>query len=72
MASSSAFQLYEMDKIIRSQGAERVSEDASQRLSQLLADQAEEILFKAKILARHAGRKDIKKEDVLLAAQKVI
>ncbi len=69
---ATAFQLYDMDKIIRSQGAERVGEDASQRLAQLLTDQAEEILFKAKILARHAGRKDIKKEDVLLAARNII
>ncbi len=62
------FTLYDMDRIIRSAGAERVGEDASRKLSEVLEDSAEKILFKAKQLARHAGRKNIKKEDIVLAS----
>ncbi len=66
------FHPLDMDKFLRDQGAERVSEDASRRLSRELEDAGEEILFKARLLANHAGRKSIKKEDIYLAAKKVI
>ena len=63
------FSLYEMDAIFRSAGAERVSEEASKKLAELLQDDAKQILFKASIYAKHAGRKHVTKKDVLLAAK---
>lgn len=63
------FHPLDMDRLIREQGAERVGEDASRKLNEILADSARELLFQARILARHAGRKELNKEDVLLAAQ---
>ncbi len=63
------FALYDMDRIIRSAGAERVGEDASRKLGEVLEDSANEILLRAKRLAVHAGRKSIRREDILLARQ---
>ena len=57
-----------MDSIIRRSGAERVGEDASIKLSEYLEDSGKEILFKAKQLSYHAGRKHITREDIVLAA----
>ncbi len=62
------FSLFEMDKILRVAGAERIDERASKKLRELLEDSAEEIAFNAKILARHAGRSHVDKEDIRLAA----
>ena len=61
------FTLYDMDKIIRHAGAERVGEDASRKLSEVLEDSAKEILLRAKQLAIHAGRRNIRREDILQA-----
>ena len=69
---SKVFHPLDMDKVLREQGAERVSEDASRRLSRELEDVGEEILFKARVLANYAGRKSIKKSDIYLAAKKII
>jgi len=63
------FPLYDMDRIIRGAGAERVGEDASRKLSEVLEDSAAEILLNAKKLAIHAGRRNIRKEDILLASR---
>ncbi|HEV8290224.1 MAG TPA: histone [Candidatus Norongarragalinales archaeon] len=63
------FPLFDMDKVIRSAGADRVGEDASRKLSSLLADQAREVLWRARIYSRHAGRKTITRDDILLAAR---
>ncbi|NUN11081.1 histone [Candidatus Micrarchaeota archaeon] len=56
-----------MDDLIRSAGAERVDERASKKLSDLLEDKGSAILERARILADHAGRTKITKEDVYLA-----
>jgi len=71
MVTRGFFNLWDMDRIIRSQGAERVGEDASKKLNEILEDSANELLFQARILARHAGRKQLNKDDVLLAAQRL-
>ncbi|HII38546.1 TPA: histone [Candidatus Micrarchaeota archaeon] len=57
-----------MDRFLRNAGAERVGEDASIKLCQLLEDSAEEVIAKAKVLARHAGRNNVIREDIVLAA----
>jgi len=54
-------------RIVKNAGAERVSEEASQELVRLLEDYGEKIAKKAVALAKHAGRKTVKVEDVLEA-----
>ncbi len=56
-------------RIVRNAGAERVSEEASQELVRLLEEYGEKIAKKAVSLAKHAGRKTVKKEDILEAAE---
>jgi len=66
--ASKIFSLYDADKLLRQAGAERVDEKASKKLCELLEDSGKEIMLKARVYARHAGRKQITREDVLLAA----
>lgn len=61
--------LFDMDEMLRQAGAERVGEDASRKLRDILEDSGKDIMFKAKILSRHAGRSVITREDILLAAK---
>ena len=56
-------------RLVRNAGAERVSEDASQELVRLLEEYGEQIARKAVSLAKHAGRKTVKAEDVLQAVE---
>ncbi|OIO27583.1 histone [Candidatus Micrarchaeota archaeon CG_4_10_14_0_2_um_filter_60_11] len=56
-----------MDALIRNAGADRVGEDASVKLSQVLEESGRKIAEKAMVCARHAGRSQIQKEDILLA-----
>ncbi len=66
--TSKVFSLYDADKLLRQAGAERVDEKASKKLCELLEDSGKEIMLKARVYARHAGRKEITKNDVFLAA----
>jgi histone H3/H4 len=52
---------------MRNAGAERVSEDASQALVEVLEEYGEKVAAKSVALAKHAGRKTVKAEDVLEA-----
>ena len=59
-----------VDKLIRKAGAERVSEDASKELAKILEQEGIELAREAVSLAEHAGRKTVKKEDVVLAVKR--
>jgi len=54
-------------RLMRNAGAERVSEDASEALVEVLEEYGETVAKKAVSLAKHAGRKTVKKEDVMEA-----
>ncbi|MGA3021095.1 MAG: histone [Candidatus Micrarchaeales archaeon] len=54
-------------KILKSMGANRISDDASIEFAELLNNFAYSIAKKAVELAGHAGRKTVKKADVQLA-----
>lgn len=54
-------------RLMRNAGAERVSEDASQALVEVLEEYGEKVAAKSVALAKHAGRKTVKAEDVLEA-----
>jgi len=68
MSKARVLSLFDSDAFLRAAGAERVGEDASRKLVELLEDSADRIIFQAKILAGHAGRKSITKDDIRLAA----
>ncbi|MEM3228402.1 MAG: NFYB/HAP3 family transcription factor subunit [Candidatus Micrarchaeaceae archaeon] len=62
------FSLYDIEHFIREAGAERVTEDAVERLEKELERLAEMLTDKAVVYAKHAGRSAlIRKSDVLLA-----
>ena len=59
-----------MAEIMKQAGAERVSEPAAQELAAVLMEIAMDISKDAVKFAIHAGRKTIKKEDIMLARKK--
>ncbi|MEM0475253.1 MAG: NFYB/HAP3 family transcription factor subunit [Candidatus Norongarragalinales archaeon] len=61
--------LWDLDKLIRSAGAERVDEKASRKLGEILEDEANTIIERARVYAKHAGRSFITRNDIMLAAQ---
>lgn len=52
------------DRILRNTGADRVSDSAAKSLRDVIEDIAEDLAKEAILVARHAGRKTIKKEDI--------
>lgn len=56
-------------RILKNAGAFRVSDEAAVELANVLEEVGEDISIKAGKLAKHAGRKTIKAEDIALAAK---
>ncbi len=58
---------WDVEKFLREAGADRVSEGATEKLIEILEDEAEEIIQRARVYAKYARRKVIRPEDIELA-----
>jgi len=58
-----------VERLIRSSGAERVSDDAARKLSEVLERIGYKISEQAKKYAMHAGRKTVVGDDIKLASE---
>jgi len=60
-----------VERLIRSAGADRVSETAGIALAEILEQYGLEIAEEAIVLAKHAKRKTVKAEDIKLAMERL-
>lgn len=58
-----------IDRLVRKAGAERVSAEAVEKLREVLEDYAVSVAKKAVDIAKHAGRKTVKIDDIKLAVE---
>ncbi|RLI86968.1 MAG: histone [Archaeoglobales archaeon] len=58
-----------IDRLVRKAGAERVSAEAVEKLREVLEDYAVSVAKKAVEVAKHAGRKTVKVDDIKLAVE---
>ncbi len=56
-------------RILRNNGAERVSDSAAKAMRDAIEETAENLSKEIVAVARHAGRKTIKKEDIELVTR---
>ena len=69
MTTQKLLPLAAMEKVLKSVGAERVSDKAKAALKNAVEEVAEKIAVQAVKYAQHAGRKTVKASDVKLAAK---
>lgn len=65
----SGFAKARVEKLIRSSGAHRVSAGSVDRLNEVLTEYATKLAKLAISISRHSGRKTVKANDIVLAAQ---
>ena len=58
-----------MEKLLKKAGAARVSNDAKEKMREVLEEVADEIGQRAVRLSKHAGRKTVKSTDVYKASK---
>ncbi len=56
-------------RLLKNAGASRISDDAAVKLAEVLEEIGEDVARNATKLAKHAGRKTVKAEDIDLAAR---
>ena len=56
-------------RLLKNAGATRISDDAAIKLAEVLEEIGEDVSRSATKLAKHAGRKTVKAEDIDLAAK---
>ncbi len=56
-----------MERLLKKAGAGRVGEDAKEKLSRVLEDYALQVGARANLLAKHAGRRTVRADDIALA-----
>lgn len=56
-------------RLLKNSGAARISDEAAQELAEVLEQIGEDIARDASKLAKHAGRKTVKAEDIDLATK---
>ena len=66
---SSELGLSAMYRILKKSGAERISDESGDELRRVIEDLAVEISTSAVDMAKHAGRKTVKSEDIKLASK---
>ena len=57
-------------RLIEKAGADRVGDDAVEELGKIIEDYAVQVSKEATALAKHAGRKTVKADDIKLAAKR--
>lgn len=65
------FGLSPMYRILKKNGAGRISDESATELRRIIEDMAESVAKGAVELATHAGRKTVKAEDIILASKMV-
>ena len=63
----SGIPLFALEKMMKSQGADRVSKDASKKMKEILENHLAELGTKASKVAAHSGRKTIQAGDIEIA-----
>lgn len=56
-------------RLLKNAGATRISDEASEELAKVLEELGEDLARDATKLAKHAGRKTVKAEDIILARE---
>lgn len=64
--------LAQIERIMRSAGAQRVSAEAKEKLREILEEVAYEVANLAVEIAQHSGRKGVQADDIKLAAKQLL